>query len=749
MQLNNNLGETGKLSGDVQDSVAFRINIQSQSIVIDSLINLYEDPIGSIVREITSNCVDAHRERDLKMLNRRGLEQSDDLKYFSTRNSVEIAYITSNPLIGIKDAIIFKDFGVGLSEERVKEIFTVFGSSTKRDDNIEIGGFGLGAKSVFAYTNTFFVETFHNGRQRIYILSRGADVPTMDLVFEGKTKELNGTHVIVPLKRSEDRSKFLNAINNQLTYFPQIVYTGFDGTGTIRTPTILLETDDFLIDKNTNDVGILIGNVQYPVNQSLLYEKAKVPNYVGLKYKFPIGVLDLVPSRETIRYTENTIKLLVDKIQKVEAFAAAELQKDLDNETNIVSFLFKVNMFFGRSRGAEFDNTVYNKPQKISLELFRAFVNIVNHSTQSSYKFRDLTVTENLLSSVYRSDACLLSGLDLWTVYKSGDKVKKYIIDNLAALVNHPIYRCNGNFSRGKDLKLLDTVGTFNVFKEVDSITAAYLHDRVKLSENEAEKFLKEHRKEVLLIKQYLLTDLDIKDYDAIVPDIPTTTSDAIDYRQLRKQQGKLFYRYYGGTGRSGWTNAEAKIDQIQFDSLIFGYDDDSEKLLLVRKIYECNRTASANIWKVAKTAAKYFTPETYVDNFFKKDNPIIKHWYTMHTQIRPNWDKLWPMAYFGQLNKEMADLYLKLSKQIAALHSWDSFSRDDVHSVLKLCKCKDTDLIDTALLADFVKIQEYYEGLGLLNFITDLRSMNGSDFKNKFLPLAKEYLILKNKKVD
>ena len=52
---------------------------------MDSLINLYSDPIGSIVREITSNCIDANRERDLKIDGKIPMETEDDKSFWSTR----------------------------------------------------------------------------------------------------------------------------------------------------------------------------------------------------------------------------------------------------------------------------------------------------------------------------------------------------------------------------------------------------------------------------------------------------------------------------------------------------------------------------------------------------------------------------------------------------------------------------------------------------------------------------------------
>ena len=140
MELTKNFGDTEVILGDITESTKFRINGESQSIIIDSLINLYSDPVGSITRELTSNCVDAHRERDLKLLNKRLLDKEDDITFFSTRNIINVEFITGNKMLNIKNAIIFEDSGIGLSDQRVKEIFTVFGNSTKRIDNFEIGG---------------------------------------------------------------------------------------------------------------------------------------------------------------------------------------------------------------------------------------------------------------------------------------------------------------------------------------------------------------------------------------------------------------------------------------------------------------------------------------------------------------------------------------------------------------------------------------------------------------------------------
>ena len=176
-----------EIIGDVKTN-KFKIGEDSMGIIIDSLINLYSDPIGSIVREVTSNCYDAHREKDLKVTGTIPITDEDDPKWFHpTSKKPQIEFQEENVLLGVGNAFLFRDFGVGLSKKRVEEIYTLFGNSTKRDDNNQIGGFGIGAKSPFSYTDTFYIMSKHNGKTFSYMLYRGNDAFHMDLLKEGSS----------------------------------------------------------------------------------------------------------------------------------------------------------------------------------------------------------------------------------------------------------------------------------------------------------------------------------------------------------------------------------------------------------------------------------------------------------------------------------------------------------------------------------------------------------------------------------
>lgn len=87
--------------------------------------NLYSDIHGSIIREICSNVIDSHTEAG----------KPDAIG--------EVEWIDQNRLLGIDAQLIIRDFGVGLSPERMTTIYGNYLSSTKRDSNDAIGGFGL------------------------------------------------------------------------------------------------------------------------------------------------------------------------------------------------------------------------------------------------------------------------------------------------------------------------------------------------------------------------------------------------------------------------------------------------------------------------------------------------------------------------------------------------------------------------------------------------------------------------------
>src|SRR5437764_1238749 len=109
--------EGGVQAGIAEESMPFVFELVSKQ--------LYSNPIGSVVREITSNCFDANIEAGV-----------DNPVVISKKYDSDEGY-----------SIEFQDRGIGLSGRRLVDVYMNYFSSTKRLDNTQIGGFGIGSKT--------------------------------------------------------------------------------------------------------------------------------------------------------------------------------------------------------------------------------------------------------------------------------------------------------------------------------------------------------------------------------------------------------------------------------------------------------------------------------------------------------------------------------------------------------------------------------------------------------------------------
>src|ERR1035437_6505505 len=172
---NTKSGPSGSL-----ETTAYSIGDASKIIEI-LRSKIYSKPIQTLVQEYLCNARDAVREiKGSKIL---VSLISDD---------------ANTPTFKVRD------YGPGISPERMK-LFTQYGSTTKDGSNNQTGGFGLGSKLAWAYTDTINIVTFIDGTRRHYIASIGANKNgTLDLMSEDKTIEANGTEISLELKSRQD-----------------------------------------------------------------------------------------------------------------------------------------------------------------------------------------------------------------------------------------------------------------------------------------------------------------------------------------------------------------------------------------------------------------------------------------------------------------------------------------------------------------------------------------------------------------
>src|SRR5690606_32665198 len=118
--MNMGLGFGGAESS--QQFASQKFAIADMSIVLNLLTKLYHKPKQTLTQEYISNARDANRE----VKSKRPIEITAPSRFMPT--------------------MTIRDFGPGLSPERINSVFLLYGASTKRQDNNQTGGFGIGAK---------------------------------------------------------------------------------------------------------------------------------------------------------------------------------------------------------------------------------------------------------------------------------------------------------------------------------------------------------------------------------------------------------------------------------------------------------------------------------------------------------------------------------------------------------------------------------------------------------------------------
>lgn len=172
--------------------------------------SLYSNPRLAVIREILFNAWDAHKEAGI------------DVPVQVTLTDTEL---------------IIKDFGNGIPHDRIGEIYGVYGASTKVIDTNQTGGFGLGCKAPFSYTNNFSVISCHNKVKTIYELLRNdyeaEGRPTIRTLLQEPTNE-TGLTVSIPLKDTYTPfrkyiQEFSTISQNKITFngvtYPKISFT--------------------------------------------------------------------------------------------------------------------------------------------------------------------------------------------------------------------------------------------------------------------------------------------------------------------------------------------------------------------------------------------------------------------------------------------------------------------------------------------------------------------------------------------
>lgn len=323
------------------DSKKMRLSEDASSMVFQLFTkNVYSNPIGTVVREITSNCFDSHTEAKVNapVLIRKHQDKSSGTHYIS-----------------------FIDYGVGMSPDRVENIYGVYFESTKRVDNTQIGGFGIGGKTPLAYKrstgqgegeydNSFYVITVFDKVKYFYCIYEGDESPIISKLHEEPTTEKNGTEIQVPVLE-KDISTFAKEMVRQLYYFENIVFEGFEDTyqhDTLTNDYQIIRGKNFLFrgEDYSNNIHVCLGKVAYPIDYDAL-DLSSRDFSLPIALKLEVGDIGVTVSRESLDYSETTIKMLKKKLELAKNEILGLISKQYEDIVTLKQY-FQVKHDFGK-----------------------------------------------------------------------------------------------------------------------------------------------------------------------------------------------------------------------------------------------------------------------------------------------------------------------------------------------------------------------------------------------------------------
>jgi len=322
--------ENSVLMSDQFKSVSFGIKQDGLAHIFGVLRNqLYSDKILAVIREYSANAVDANVEAG-----------KDDQPIIVTAPNA------FDPTFRVRD------FGNGLNEDEIRDIYANYGESTKRSSNKLIGQLGLGSKSAFAYGDNFVINSYVNGKKSIYnAYIDPSQIGMIAKMNEEETSEPNGVEICVPVKH-QDLVNFTIKIKKFFKFWSsKVEVKGIDASEIHLEVPVIEGTNWKFYNRNVNVSDfrsvVVMGNVAYPLNvdlmqgeiHALFHQKFGAHGSLPLTYNFifytDIGTLEVSASREDLQYTDYTKKNIIKLLESLFSELVEKINGKIENASDI------------------------------------------------------------------------------------------------------------------------------------------------------------------------------------------------------------------------------------------------------------------------------------------------------------------------------------------------------------------------------------------------------------------------------
>ena len=289
------------LVAGAQSVDAFTIKASAKAFQILSS-NLYSNPLGSMIRELSTNAYDAHVM----------VGKADEPFHLTLPNSLEPSFK-------------IRDFGPGLSHNDIMNIYTTFFESTKTNSNDVVGCLGLGSKSPFGVSDSFTVTSFFQGEKTIYSAFLNEDrIPSIALFHKEPTDEPNGLEIEVAIN-ADDFRVFNREVNGQLKYFKTkpLVFGNSNFEWNVDEE-YLYSGSNWKMVKGGGSPRVVQGQIQYPINVRNMGKEFDEASPVvrellnkSVLFEVNIGDVNIAPSREALSYDAKTNQNIIKAAEKI------------------------------------------------------------------------------------------------------------------------------------------------------------------------------------------------------------------------------------------------------------------------------------------------------------------------------------------------------------------------------------------------------------------------------------------------
>lgn len=273
---------TSNLAPD-QQLTTHQFTVQADAALFSVLTQkVYTDLISAPIREWSTNAVDACKSAGVPI-----------------EFTVHIPTLTE-PFFSVRD------YGTGLPQSDIIGLFTVAGMSTKRESNEFNGTFGIGRLSGLAYSDSFTVDSYHNGSHYSYLISTQDGIPVAVFLAYNPTTEPNGLCLSLPVKPS-DIFSFSRKAESIYRYFTHRPTTNVDLL--YKSRDLFYISDEFSIDTTLGSYSnyVLMGDVLYHLKSDHAIDER---GFRRLIINCSIGSIAVNPGRESLSYTPATIEYL-------------------------------------------------------------------------------------------------------------------------------------------------------------------------------------------------------------------------------------------------------------------------------------------------------------------------------------------------------------------------------------------------------------------------------------------------------